>query len=67
LLRHRTIHLAPEGHHDLGNALETFPSPTVEFSRLSIARCQRIDLVIRAYETQREPFLALAAEFGQPV
>src|SRR5476651_1349523 len=61
------IHLAPERHHEVGDAVEPFPSPLVEFGRLTVTWCQRIDFVIGACETQREPFLALAAEFGEPM
>jgi hypothetical protein len=64
-LRHRPIDIAPKRHHEIGNAVEPLPSPLVEFRRLSVARCQRIDFVIGACETQREPFLALATEFRQ--
>jgi hypothetical protein len=39
----------------------------IEFRRLAVARRQGIDLVIGSCETQREPFLALAAEFRQPM
>jgi hypothetical protein len=39
----------------------------VEFRRLSIAWRQGIDFVIASGETQREPFLALATEFREPV
>src|SRR3954451_6011285 len=61
------IHLAPERHHKVGYAIEPLPSPRVEFRLLAVARRQRIDLIILSGKTQREPFLALAAEFCQPV
>ena len=67
MLRHRPIDLAPERHHEIGDAVEPLPAPCVEFRRLVVARRQRIDLVIAAGEAQREPFLPLAAEFRQPV
>src|SRR5664279_1213709 len=66
-LRHCPIHLAPERHHQIGDAVEPFPSPLIEFRRLAVARRQRVDFVFGARETQREPFLPLAAEFGEPV
>src|ERR1700730_16127190 len=66
-LRHCSIHLAPDRPHEVGDAVEPFPSPLVEFRRLIVAWCQRIDLVIGPCETQRKPFLALAAEFGEPM
>src|SRR5450755_2753937 len=66
-LRHRPIHLAPERHHEVGDAVEPFPSPLVEFGRLTVTWGQRIDFVIGPCETQREPFLSLAAEFGEPM
>ena len=62
-LRHRAVDVAPERHHKIGYAVEPLPSPRVEFRRLAVARRQRIDLVIASCETQREPFLSLAAEF----
>ena len=61
------IHLSPERHDQIGDAVEPLPSPLVEFRGLTVARCQRIDLVVAPNETQREPFLALAAEFCQPM
>src|SRR5580704_3819329 len=67
MLRHRAIDLAPERHRQLGDAVEPFPSPLVEFRRLAVAWRQRIDFIIGTGEAQREPFLALAAEFCQPV
>ena len=39
----------------------------IEFRRLAVARLQRIDFVVASGEAQREPFLALAAEFRQPM
>ena len=66
-LRHAPIDLAPERHDDIGDAIEPFPSPLVEFRRLAVANLQRIDLVVGAGETQREPFLALAAESCEPM
>jgi F-type H+-transporting ATPase subunit epsilon len=64
---HRAVGVAPERHHEIGNAVEPLPSPSVEFRRLAVARRQRIDLIIASCETQREPFLPLAAEFRQAV
>ena len=32
LKRHRPIHLAPERHHEIGDAVEPFPAPLVEFA-----------------------------------
>src|SRR5439155_7769655 len=66
-LRHRPVHLAPERHHEVGDTVEPFPAPLVEFRRLAVARCQRIDFVVTAGEAQREPFLPLAAVFGHPM
>ena len=66
-LRHRPIYIAPERHDEIGDAIEPLPSPPVEFRRLTVARRQRIDFVIASGEAQREPFLALAAEFREPV
>jgi hypothetical protein len=65
--RHRPIHIAPEWHHEIGDAVESLPSPLVELRRLAVARRQRIDFRVGARETQREPLLALAAEFCEPV
>src|ERR1700754_2347678 len=64
-LRHRAIDLAAGRHHEIGDALEPLPAPGVEFRWLAVARRQRIDLALRARETPRKPFLALAAEFGE--
>ncbi len=61
-LGHRAVDVAPERHHQIGDAVEPLPSPRVEFRRLAVARRQRIDLVITSCETQRKPFLPLAAE-----
>src|ERR1700722_20578323 len=66
MLRPRAIDLAPERHHQTGDAVEPFPAPLVEFRRLAVARRQRIDFIVGAGEAQREPLLALAAEFCQP-
>jgi hypothetical protein len=67
MLRHRPVHIAPERHHEIGDAIEPFPSPLVEFRRLAVAWRQRIDFVIGPGEPKREPFLPLAAEFCEPV
>src|SRR5882762_10489615 len=56
------IHLAPERHDQIGDAVETFPAPLIELRRLPVARRQRVDLVVATGVAQREPFLALAAE-----
>src|SRR5664279_6496633 len=64
---HRSIHLAPERHYEIGDVVEPFPSPALEFRRLTVALRQRIDFIIASAETQREPFLALAPEFRKPV
>src|ERR1700756_2481967 len=58
---------APEWHHEIGDAVETFPAPGIELGGLVVARRQRIDVCFAAGEAQREPFLALAAEFAEPV
>src|SRR5882724_1389650 len=55
--RHGLIHLAPERHDQIGDAVETFPAPLIELGRLAIARRQRVDLVVAAGVAQREPFL----------
>ena len=62
-----SVDLAPERHHEIGDAVEPFPAPCIEFRRLAVARRQRIDFVVASGEAQREPFLALAAEFRQPM
>src|SRR6478735_5146274 len=59
------VHLAPERHDQIGDAVETFPAPLIELRRLPVARRQRIDLVVAPGIAQREPFLPLAAEFGE--
>src|SRR5882672_8698330 len=59
------IHLAPERHHEIGDAVQPFPAPQIEFGRLAVTRSQWIDLVDVPGEPQREPFLPLAAEFGE--
>src|SRR6185437_14285262 len=59
---HRAIDLAPERHHEIGDPIEALPPPCIEFSRLVVARRQRIDLLVASHESQREPFLPLAAE-----
>src|SRR4030081_3207725 len=59
------IHLAPERHDEVRDAVETFPRPLIELRRLAIARGQRVDLVVATGVAQREPFLALAAGFGK--
>src|SRR6266849_10673942 len=64
MLRHRPVDVAPERHHEIGDAVEPLPSPLVEFRRLAVARRQRIDFVVASCETQREPFLPLAAEIS---
>src|SRR4051794_5990454 len=61
------IDLAPERHHEIGDPIEAFPSPCVEFGRLAVARRQRIDLLVASEKAQREPFLPLAAEFREPM
>ena len=66
-LRDFAIDLAPERHHEIGDAVKPLPAPLVEFRRLAVARRQRIDLVVMSGKAQREPFLALAAEFREPV
>src|SRR6202790_4151754 len=67
LLRHRPIPLASERPPEIGDPVEPLPAPLVEFRRLAVARRQRIDFVVGSGKAQREPFLALAAEFRQPV
>src|SRR4051812_11416820 len=59
------IHLAAERHDQIGDAIKPFPAPLVELRRLAVARRQRVDLVVAPGEPQREPLLALAAEFGE--
>src|ERR1700676_3944277 len=66
-LRHRPIHLAPEGHDEIGDAVEPLPLPLVELRRLAVAWRQRIDFIVGPGETQREPFLPLATEFCESV
>jgi hypothetical protein len=63
--RHHPVHFAPERHHEIGDAVEPLPAPGVEFRRLAVTRRQWIDFLFGAGETQREPFLALAAEFRE--
>src|SRR6266436_3370697 len=65
--RHFAIDLAPERHHEIGDAVEPFPAPAIKFGRLAVAWRQRVDIPIISRETQREPFLPLAAEFGESV
>src|SRR5579883_639280 len=67
LLRHFAIDLAPERHHQIGNAVEALPAPGVEFGGLAVALGARIDVAVIAGEAQREPFLALATEMAEPV
>src|SRR5579872_4401126 len=64
-LRHSAINLAAEWHDKIGDAIEALPAPGVELGRLAVALRQRIDLAVIAGEAHREPFLALAAEFGE--
>ena len=66
-LCHGAIDLAAERHHEIGDAVEPLPAPGVEFRGLAVARRQRIDLALAACKAQREPFLPLAAEFGEAV
>src|SRR5436190_6010526 len=63
--RHHPVHVAPEWHHEIGDAVEPLPAPGIEFGRLAVAQRQRVDLVVAADEPQREPFLPLAAELGE--
>src|SRR6185437_4505430 len=56
-----------ERHHEIGDMVEPLPSPSVEFRGLSVARRQRINLIVASGEAEREPFLSLAAEFREPV
>src|SRR5258708_35864524 len=65
-LRHCRIDFAPERHHEFRTALQPFPSPSVEFRRLAVARGERIDLIVAAGKAQREPFLSLAAKSCEP-
>ena len=67
MLRHHSIYVAPERYDQIGDAIEPLPSPLIEFRRLAVARHQRVDFIIASCESQREPFLALAAEFRQPM
>src|SRR5512140_838994 len=59
-LRYGPIYIAPERHHEIGDAVEPFPSPLVEFRRLAVTRRQRIDFIVAPGKAQREPLLALA-------
>src|SRR4051812_19213498 len=61
------IDFSTERHHEIGDTVKPLPAPSVEFRLLSVARRQRIDLVILSGESQREPLLALAAELCEPV
>src|SRR5882724_6955416 len=65
--RHFLIDVAPERHDEVGDAVEPFPAPGIEFGRLAVARRQRVDVVVTSGETQREPFLPLATELGEAV
>jgi hypothetical protein len=47
---HGAIDLAPERHHEIGDAIKAFPSPLIEFRRLAIALTQWIDLLVEAGE-----------------
>ena len=67
VLSHRPIHVAAEGHDEIGDKVEPLPSPSIELRRLAVARGQRIDFLVGTGETQCEPFLPLAAEFREPV
>src|SRR6478752_4617143 len=58
--RYGLVHLAPERHDQIGDAVETFPAPGIELRRLPVARRQRIDLIVAPGIAQREPFLPLA-------
>src|SRR5262249_471579 len=64
---HLAIDLTAERDDEIGDAVEPLPAPGIEFGRLVVARRRRIDLVVAAGKTQCEPFLALAAESGEPV
>ena len=47
------IHLAPERHHEIGDPVEPFPSPSVEFRRLAVARRQRWSRSRHRIQSQR--------------
>src|SRR6202012_565189 len=40
LPRHGAVDLAPERHHEIGDAVEPLPAPLVEFRRLAVALTQ---------------------------
>ena len=56
--RDPAVHLAPERHHEIGDAIEPLPAPLVEFRRLAVARRQRIDLVVRPVKRSANHFCA---------
>src|SRR5213080_1520843 len=65
LKRHCPVHVAPERHHEVGDAVELLPAPAIEFGRLPVARRQWIDLVVTSGVPQREPLLPLTAKFRE--
>src|SRR5882757_1010873 len=65
--RHFLINAAAERHDEIGDAVQPFPAPGIEFGRLAVARRQRVDVALVPGETQREPFLPLAAELAEAV
>jgi hypothetical protein len=50
MLRDASIHVAPERHDEIGDAVEAFPAPGIEFGGLSVAWRQRVDLIVAAGE-----------------
>jgi hypothetical protein len=48
LPRDALVDVAPERHHKVGDTVEPFPSPLVEFRRLAVARRQRVDFLLSA-------------------
>src|SRR5579883_2312819 len=67
LRRHFPVHIAPERHDQIRDAVEALPAPGIELGRLAVALGAWIDLAVIPGEAQREPFLALAAEMAEPV
>ena len=65
--RHRPVNLAPEGHDQIGDPIEALPAPGVELRRLIVARRQGIEILLASGKAQREPFLPLPAESGEPM
>ena len=55
-----------ERHDQVGETADLLPSPSIEFRPLTAGWVFNIDFAFLAFETQREPFLALSLKAAFP-